>query len=228
MLPQHGAPVSSTSNRSAELRKRRTQQERSDEMRRRLSQAAYQVIAERGHSAFRVAAVAERAGVSQGAQLHHFATKESLTLAALEYALAHASERTADLMAHGLDADADPIALMIDDFRLFFMGDDFWVALDITIDGSRNAEFSTEVRPLVSRYRAPVYARWVAILSENGWDRTAAERIVLVTSAMVSGLGMRSLWDDVASYLPAVLEDWRGAVAALWPREPLGSHNPQG
>src|SRR3546814_18933399 len=47
-------------------RPRRSQGERSEEMRERVAQATFEVIAVRGFSGLRPAAVAEQAGVSQG------------------------------------------------------------------------------------------------------------------------------------------------------------------
>ena len=63
------------------------QAERSARMQRRLAQAAYEVIRDGGYVHFRTAAVARAAGVSQGAQLHHFPTKNSLAEAAIDYEL---------------------------------------------------------------------------------------------------------------------------------------------
>lgn len=186
-------------------------------MRARLAKAAFEVIAERGHSAFRTAAVAERAGVSQGAQAHHFATKDALTLAAIDYAFAAASDRTAALAERGIAAGEDPIRMMIEDFRLFFMGDEFWVALDITIDGSKDAELATAIRPIVARYRRPVYERWIDILAQSRWSRKEATTIVRMTAALISGFGMRTLWEDVESYMDEVLADWRTMVDRRFP-----------
>lgn len=198
-------------------RPRRSQGERSEEMRARIVRAAFEVIAERGHSAFRTAAVADHAGVSQGAQVHHFATKDGLTLAAVEYAFARASARTEQIMTRGLDAGDDPIDLLIRDFRLYFMSDDFWVALDITLNGSKAPELAKNIREIVARYRLPVYTRWVEILVGAGWSREHSNEIVRMTAALVAGLGMRTLWDDVGAYLDATLGRWHAIIVATWP-----------
>lgn len=189
-------------------------------MRGRLAKAAFEIIAERGHAAFRTAAVAARAGVSQGAQLHHFATKDDLVLAAIEYAFDRASRRTSTLIEDGFAHDGDPIALLIEDFRLFFMGDDFWVSLGITLDGAKSPVLAARIRPIVAQYRRPVYDRWVDLLSQAGWSRPDAVTIVRMTAALVSGFGVRTLWDNVDAYLDASLADWRRIIASTWPRNP--------
>ncbi len=187
-------------------------------MRARLARAAFEVIAERGHSALRTAAVAERAGVSQGAQVHHFATKDGLTLAAVEYAFARASARTEAVIAEGLAAGDDPIALMLHDFRLYFFSDDFWVSLDITINGSKTPALAEGIREIVPRYRLGVYARWVGILSRSGWAEADAHEIVRMSAALITGMGIRTLFDDVGAYLDTTLARWRDMIAATWPR----------
>ena len=68
-------------------------------MRARLAKAAFEVIAERGHAALRTAAVSERAGVSQGALLHHFPNKDAVTTAAIGYALQRAADRSEKRLA---------------------------------------------------------------------------------------------------------------------------------
>jgi AcrR family transcriptional regulator len=185
-------------------------------MRVRLARAAFEVIAERGHSAFRTAAVTEKAGVSQGALIHHFATKDGLTLAAVDYAFAHASALTEEIIAEGLAAGDDPIDLMLSDFRLYFFNDDFWVSLDITINGSKTSALAEGIREIVPRYRLGVYNRWVGILEEAGWSRGDAMEIVRMSAALVTGLGIRTLFDEVEPYLAPTLERWRGIVRATW------------
>ena len=199
-------------------RTRRSQVERSEEMRERLARAAFDVIAERGHSAYRTAAVAERAGVSQGAQVHHFATKDGLTLAAVDFAFAQASAKTEAIIAEGLAAGDDPLDLMISDFRLYFFNDDFWVSLDIAINGSKTPALKDGIREIVPRYRLGVYRRWVGILTDAGWAETHAHEIVRMSAALVTGLGIRTIFDDVTVYLDATLLRWKAMVLATWPR----------
>lgn len=199
-------------------RPRRSQGERSEEMRERVAQATFDVIAARGYSAMRYAAVAEQAGVSQGALLHHFETKDVLTLATVEFAFARASGKTEEIIEAGLAKGEDPIGLMLKDFALYFFNDDFWVSLDITINASKDPELKGGIREIVPRYRLGVYRRWVGILSENGWSVADAEEIVRMSAALTTGLGIRTLFDDVDAYLDTTIAKWRSMVDATWPR----------
>jgi AcrR family transcriptional regulator len=65
--------------------RRRTQAERRAGTRTRLLEATVECLAERGYAGTTTTEVARRAGLSRGAQLHHFGTKTDLVTAAMEH-----------------------------------------------------------------------------------------------------------------------------------------------
>ena len=67
------------------LTERVPQEERTRVMRQRLLDATVECLVERGWSGTSTTLVSQRAGVSRGAQLHHFPTKAALVLAAVEH-----------------------------------------------------------------------------------------------------------------------------------------------
>ncbi len=176
-------------------------------MRARLSQAAYEIIAERGHSAFRTAMVAARVGVSQGALLHHFPTKDAVTLAAVNRALEKAQFATNERLARKADNLKAALTSMIEDFRGFFGSDSFWVALDITMDASKNKRVASAIRRIVANQRRPVYARWTERLVALGWPQWRAEAAVRMSGALVTGLAIRTLWSDERGN-EALIDQW--------------------
>jgi AcrR family transcriptional regulator len=66
-------------------RVRRTQAERSAAMRTRLLDATVECLVSRGYSGTTTPRIAEMAGVTRGAQIHHFRSKEDLVVAAIEH-----------------------------------------------------------------------------------------------------------------------------------------------
>ncbi len=64
---------------------RRSQEERSAYTRGRILDAALECLVERGYAGTTTTAVAERAGVSRGAQLHHFRTRKELLAGAVQH-----------------------------------------------------------------------------------------------------------------------------------------------
>jgi AcrR family transcriptional regulator len=101
---------------------RRTQEARSDEMKQRILAAAFEVLKERGVAGFTTPEVARRAGVSRGAQVHHFPSKLELMVAVMEHvfqlALAHGLE-----LAKTAKQSNRPLEALIKDASAFYFSD---------------------------------------------------------------------------------------------------------
>ena len=69
----------------AQVRERRTQAERTETTRAALLEATIELLGEVGYGALTTREVARRAGVSRGAQTHHFPAKSELVAAAIEH-----------------------------------------------------------------------------------------------------------------------------------------------
>ncbi len=186
--------------------RRRSQAERSEAMRARLAVAAYETVAAGGTGALRMRSVAEAAGVSQGALLHHFPDKNALILAAIEQALTLARDDSSTwLDAEAKDAKS-VLQAMLAEFRAFFFSDRFWVAIGMTLDATKDPAFSPHVRAAVAGLRTPIYEAWVERLVAMGWDRDAAVRTVRSAAALVSGSAVRRFWaqpDDISEDVEA-------------------------
>ena len=82
----------------AEPRRRRTQEERRAATRGALLDATVEMLVEHGYAGVTTTKVADAAGVSRGAQVHHFPTKAQLVTQAIAHlAERRVSELTADL-----------------------------------------------------------------------------------------------------------------------------------
>ena len=187
---------------------RRTQAERSEAMRARLATAAYEAVADGGLKALRLRAVAEGAGVSQGALLHHFPDKSALILAAIEQALALARDDSAVWLDKVASSREAVLRAMLAEFRAFFFSDRFWVAMGITIEASKDAELFRAVRGCVSSLRTPIYAAWAEQLVGQGWRAADAARDVRSAAAMVSGAAIRRFWADTDAVTTEIEEEW--------------------
>ncbi|QII02921.1 TetR/AcrR family transcriptional regulator [Rhodococcoides fascians A21d2] len=110
----------------AEPTGRRTQAERTAGTRAKLLDAAIDCLVELGFAKTSTQEIARRAGVSRGAQLHHFPSKESLVIAAVEHLV---DRRLSEI----LEAEPDPARgpeILADAFSgpLFYAALELWVA----------------------------------------------------------------------------------------------------
>lgn len=178
---------------------RRTQAERKDTMRRRLLDAAATVLRQTGLSGFRTADVIAQAGVSKGALLHHFATKDDLIVAVFEQLYGDISAR-ARQPARASDL-AGVIDELIADSNAFFFSDSFEVSLDITVAAARHPVLRGAIFDVVRRSRQEAEAMWIHRLNDFGISREAALDAVWIINSIIRGLAVRALWEpDTARF----------------------------
>ncbi len=117
-------------------------QEYEDQRREELIKATYFEVAEKGYSAVTLQDIAKRAGVSKGATLYYFATKEDLFLGALEWMVEHIHEK----LHAAVKAVSDPVEKVRVMLNTVFCGAQearqFFLAYsDFVSIGTRNKRF---------------------------------------------------------------------------------------
>lgn len=120
-------------------------QARSQATRRRLLDAAVEVLVEEGHQGLSAATVARRAGVSRGAHQHHFANRETLLIEVLH----HLSEAERDSLRQRLatvpDDDEQRLVAALDVFFETYCGRLFATILELALISHREPELETAI-----------------------------------------------------------------------------------
>lgn len=129
-------------------------QARSQATRRRLLDAAVEELTESGYAKLTTASVAARAGVSRGAQQHHFPQKATLVGEAVRHlaALQLDEVRAASEQVHAGRARTERV---LDLYYDFYSGSLFTAMLELTLAARGDAELARLVDPIerdVSRY----------------------------------------------------------------------------
>jgi AcrR family transcriptional regulator len=193
-------------------RRRRTQAERSDEMRSRLIEATLVVLRRKGYAGLRTEEVARVARVSRGAMQHHFALKESLVLAAARHLLQNAFER-GRVRAEAARGSSNLIDAIIDDCLDFFLGSDFATVLDLVIAGSKDRGLRDEIYSSTRDSRLGIEAAWLDLLCEQGLPRDRAEVVLWLTIDIVRGFAVRALWQRDEALFKRLLGEWKAMLA---------------
>lgn len=203
---------------------RRTQAERTHETRTRILDAAVGVLNRKGYAQFRTADVAKAAGVSRGAQLHHFATKEKLVFATMEHVFNKVKE-TSERRAAALRKDEDPLERIVADAREFFFSDSFFIALDIgtSLTGAR---LRRKHMAMVREARLLAEQAWLKALVASGLSESEADDLLWLTLALVRGLAVRMLWQNEPERFDHLLALWRGIVKEHIARTRLNGRHP--
>lgn len=136
-------------------RERRTQAERSATTRARLLDATIACLNDLGYTRTSTPEIARRAGLSRGAQLHHFPTKAELVTNAVEHLFARRREEFLDAF-RARAAGEDPTDAAIDILWSMVSGPTFYAWLELTVAARTDAELQEPVQALTERLMAVV------------------------------------------------------------------------
>lgn len=145
----------SAAKKAAAKPPRRTQEERTAAMRERLLNATVDCLFELGYAGTTTTAVVERAGVSRGAQLHHFPTKADLVATAVEFVMDRRNQEFYEVFT-SLEPDEDLAAQVVDALWKIFNGRTFYVWLELLVAARTAPELSDKVNAIGERFQASV------------------------------------------------------------------------
>ena len=193
-------------------RERRTQEERSATTQRLLLDATVECLVKYGYAGTTTTRVAELAGVSRGAQVHHFATKNDLVLAAVR----HLADQQADAALARPDilvASTDPVGDALDLLWKAHQGPTFDAAIELWVA----ARTDPDLREATTAFERALTARLVEVAAMLFGPQVSSapdfESRLLTVLEAVRGLRMVSFLHPHAS--PRLDERWQRSKALL-------------
>ncbi|WP_122819061.1 TetR/AcrR family transcriptional regulator [Nocardioides pantholopis] len=192
------------------------QEERSRAMRARLLEATVELLVERGFAGTSTTLVSERAGVSRGAQLHHFPSKNALVVAAVEHV---AEVRAAELSAAAerLPTGERRTRAVLQMLADHFTSPVFTAALELWVAARTDPALLAAVAPLEQRVGREIHHLTVELLGADE-SRDGSRELVQATLDLVRGLGLAQTITDDTRRRARILDQWaRTLDAALAP-----------
>ncbi|WP_447006902.1 TetR/AcrR family transcriptional regulator [Saccharothrix isguenensis] len=181
----------------------RRQADRSRETRRKLMEATVECLVERGWAGTTTTVVAERAGVSRGAQLHHFRTRGELVAAAVEHlgveSVLHLKER-----ARQVNGSTVAVVELIADY---YASDLFTAALELWVAARTDPELKTVVVPLEVRLGRETHRLAVELLNADE-SKPGVREAVQITLDLVRGLALADQLTDDGKRRKRIIGHW--------------------
>ena len=207
LSPSTERPLPAQGNKA----ERRTQAERSETMRQRLIEATLECLVSEGYAGITIAKITDRAGVSRGAPLHHFASKGGLIEAAawevvdrLSAKLSAAYEQTKDV--------ADPLeAFGLAVWRDVFQADEGVLLSELTYASRREPEIHVIVQKLWTR----IYLssrRVAALYVRDVHPDLPPERVLFLSQWLMRGMAQDLHLGAPPELFEAYLRMWRHAL----------------
>jgi len=191
---------------------RTPQADRTRAMRLRLLEATVELVVERGFSGTSTTLVSERAGVSRGAQLHHFPTKNDLVVAAVE----HLTELRGAELAEALGAVPRGTGRTRAVLRVLgdhFSSPVFTAALELWVAARTDETLLAAVAPLEQRVGRETHRLTVEALGVDE-RQPGVRELVQATLDLVRGLGLASTITDDTRRRRRILDQWARTLDA--------------
>lgn len=187
-------------------------------MRQRLIEATVELLVENGFSGTTTTLVSERAGVSRGAQLHHFPTKNDLVVAAVTH-LTEVRGSELEQAVAGLPRGKGRTEAIVQMLGDHFASPVFTAALELWVAARTDPALQEAVAPLEQRVGRETHRLTVELL---GADESVpgVRELVQATLDLVRGLGLANTLGDDARRRRRILKAWaRTLDAALHQKE---------
>lgn len=203
--PQSQSPV--------EARPRRTQEERSAETRARLLEATIESLIEVGYVSTTTTGVCERAGVSRGAQVHHFPKKQDLVVAAVAHLAAkHVPVLRERASALPIDADGDRLGAVVDLVADTFGGPLFTAALELWVAARTDAELHRALIPFERGAGRGLEQLWREIAGDLA-AHPRFDAVLELTMHLARGMALQKILRSDDTARRRVLTLWREMAA---------------
>jgi AcrR family transcriptional regulator len=191
---------------------RRAQRDRSAATQRRLLDATVDCLVDVGWSGTTTTLVAERAGVSRGAQLHHYPTKDALVLAAVAHLI---DRRAAELTAEASTLPALPgrerVNRVVDLLAASFTGPLFAAALELWVAARTDPQLRDALVSVEAQFGRDLHRLAVRLLGAEE-SRPGVRQAVQSTLDLLRGLGVANLLTDDAPRREALLASWKDTL----------------
>jgi AcrR family transcriptional regulator len=171
---------------------RRTQEQRSSATRGRILDAALACLASRGYAGTTTLEVAERAGVSRGAQLHHFPTRSTLVSAAVQHLFAALRSEYDAAFLH-LPPGADRVGAAIDLLWEIFQDERLSAVLELYVAARTDPELRAEIAPVAAAHHAHVLRLAASYFPQLAAEGDAQEDAIDLVLDVLQGMAVRRL-----------------------------------
>lgn len=168
--------------------------------------ATVECLVELGWTGTTTTTVARRAGVSRGAQLHHYPTRAELVLAAVEH-IGSARFAEARRRASALPAGPGRTAGILDMLADLHTGPLFRAMLELWVAARTDAVLRAAVVPLEAAVGRETHRLTVELLGADE-SRPGVRAAIQQTLDLVRGLGISALLSDDDQRRAHLLDDW--------------------
>lgn len=197
-------------------RTHRTQAERSERTRELLLDATIECLVELGYAHTTVQEICQRAGLSRGAQQHHFTTKAELMTSALQHLFGQLSSEISDATT-ALPTGEERFGKGIDLLWRSYSGTLSTAAVELWVAARTDDELRTSLLP-VDRALGHATLDFYRALVGIDVDERQLETLLLLTVNLFRGLAVDAMIGGDVTRRTALLAEWKALALEQYRR----------
>jgi len=198
------------------VRVSRTQQQRRDETRRALLDAAVESLIEVGFTRTTTLEVQRRAEVSRGALLHHFPSKAELLVAAVDHLAEMRAKELKQLAMQLPTSDRrERTDAVLDLLWQCFSGTFFQVAMELRTAARTDPELRPVLAVAEKSLRERIFAQARTLFGPDIAEHPGLERALDLTLQLMIGAAMSQVLHTDETRLDLLIEDWKALFPAV-------------
>ena len=190
------------------------QEIRSAKMQQRILLSTLDCIHDLGFQNASTVEIAKRAGVSRGALLHHFPTKESLIASAVEHLL---DQEIVDLRKIA-DAYSNQ-ELSIDDFVDYlwerFSGRLFMITIDFLSSARTDETLRNAIIPISKKFHTSLNETWEQFFQYRKVPPKQVQDLLNTTLCLMRGMGVQTIIRSDEEYYNTMISGWKSILLNL-------------
>lgn len=156
--------------------------------------------------------IAERAGMSRGAQTHHFPAKIELIVAATEHLFKEFADNVSEL-AHATSEGDNSLEGFIDEiWKRFFSGRFMYASLELIVASRSDKNLHKRLEPLIKELHVSLDKTWLTFFRENDTDIGRSDVLFNLTLCLFRGMVVQSVLRKDPKYYTDLLETWKKII----------------
>ena len=193
---------------------RRSQEERSQETRTQLLDAAIAVVDELGYQKASTTEIVNRAHVSRGALAHHYPNKVDLLSAAFQHAHKQIIWDIVKLMAQAEQNGSEWTDVLDEIWARLFRGRLWNVTLELSVAARSDHTLAERLAPTLHSYRADIDTVWSQYFLDAEATAEMKRRLNL-TFCVMRGIALQTILRDDEEFYTAMMNDWKEMLKSM-------------
>lgn len=193
----------------------RTQAQRSAETRTLLLEATIDTLIDVGYAGASSAEIVMRAGVTRGAQVHHFHSKVGLITAATQYLFSSFIDEVQELAVEVRNSGGDLESFLHGSLEKFFHGRFFFASLELITAARTDPNLKERLIPLIKEFHDQLDELWLRFFQATEESPARVEILLNMTLCLLRGMAVQTVLRDDPDYYVEILEAWKTMLSSF-------------